>query len=620
MARIAIDISGGRLKQENIIVGIDLGTTNSLIAQVVDGKPVCIADIDRGVMVPSMWHFGSRGEVTIGEDAKPYLYTDPQNTLYSVKRLIGKTYQEVHQDIGGISYKLVDAGEDQPVRVAVRAKEYSPIELSSLILKELRQRAEHRLKTEIKQAVITVPAYFNDGQRNATREAGRLSGLDVLRIVNEPTAAALAYGLGLDPAQEATVVVYDLGGGTFDVTILRIHEGLFDVLSTHGDTHLGGDDFDRAIVEHWLSELNLPASRLEEDKLLGQAIRLLAETAKKHLGEHPMFEGTLPLEEGATTVRLEQSTFSALAQPLIARTLDSCRKALKDAELKSADIHEIVLVGGSTRMPLVKQALTDFFGRTPQDHLNPDEVVALGAAIQADILAGNRKDLLLLDVTPLSLGIETSGGLMDVIIPRNSKVPNRATRRYSTGVDGQVNLRVSVYQGEREQVAHNRKLASFDLRGIPAMPAGLPLVDITFMLDADGILRVEATEARSGVRQEVRIAPAEGLTDEEMERMLLESLQHAEQDIATRMELEVQEEGRQLVYNAQRFLTRYARFFEGEEQANTQKLIESLESAIAAGEKAPIQRAIDELEVYTKPFAERVMNEAVQAAMVGRVV
>jgi molecular chaperone HscA len=415
-----------------------------------------------------------------------------------------------------------------------------------------------------------------------------------------------------------TVCVYDLGGGTFDVTILRIHEGLFDVLSTHGDTHLGGDDFDNAIVSHWLTQLGLSNQRIAEDKLLGQELRLKAETAKRTLTEADSYAGELVLEGARHALALDVNTFRELAQPLLKRTLDACAQALADAELTRSDIQEVVLVGGSTRMPVVKDALAAFFGKAPKDHLNPDEVVALGAAVQADILSGNRKDLLLLDVTPLSLGIETAGGLMDVLLPRNSKVPNRVSRRYSTGVDGQVNLRIAVYQGEREKVEHNRKLAEFELKGIPAMPAGLPLVEVAFLLDADGILKVQAQEKRSGVQQEIVVKPSYGLTDAQVEQMLLDSLKHAETDVAERMVLELREAGRQLVYTARRFTERHANLLNETEIADTLTHVRQLEDILENAGKEALQERIDALEAFTKPFAERVMNEAVKAALVGK--
>jgi len=624
MARIPIDISAGTLKATQIIVGIDLGTTNSLIARMHDGQPQCIADFGRDVIVPSILHFGPGGQVTVGEDARPYLATDPQRTLYSIKRLMGKSYADINPADNALGYRILDdpTNADRLVRVEVDGRYYTPVELSAMILKELKARAEHRLKTAITQAVITVPAYFNDAQRQATRDAGKLAGLDVLRILNEPTAAALAYGLGLRADQTQTVAVYDLGGGTFDVTLLRIEGGVFEVLATHGDTHLGGDDFDRLILDHYYTtHATLPAA----DR---PALRLVAEQAKRALGTEPQYQTQYTDSAGHThDLAISAEQFRALAQPLLERTLQSCRAALTDAELRPQDVEHVLLVGGATRMPIVKEAVQALFGRKPSDELHPDEVVALGAAVQADILAGNRQDLLLLDVTPLSLGLETAGGLMDTLIPRNSKVPTRASRQYTTQVDGQNAMRITVYQGERELVAHNRRLAEMHLRGIPAMPAGLPKVEVSFVLDADGILRVEAQELRSGIRQHIDVKPSYGLTDAEVETMLLASLQNAQQDVSTRMVAEAQQEGRSLVYHAQKFVDKYQADLSDEEQAETRRLIAQLEAAIAAADASPtsqakdaIHAALDALDHYTQPFAQRVMSAALREAMVGKAI
>ena len=530
MAKVSINLATGSIQKEDIIVGIDLGTTNSLVAFIdPDKNPKVINDTGKGVLVPSVVHFGQAGEITVGNEAKNYLITDPQNTVFSVKRLLGRSYHDIENYKDFFSYKVIDDDTESLVKIKVGDKFYTPIELSGLILKELKERAEHALKTPVNRAVITVPAYFNDSQRQATRDAGKLAGLDVLRIVNEPTAASLAYGIGLNPEETKTIAVYDLGGGTFDVSILQIQNGIFEVLSTNGDTFLGGDDFDRAIVDYWIEKNQLNKAELLKNRELAQELRLKAEEAKKAFAHQSLFNEKI----GDIWCTIDRNTFEQLILPKVEQTIECCHNALKDAGLDIGDIDEVVMVGGSTRTALVKKMVADFFARPVHDDLNPDEVVALGAAIQADILAGNRKDILLLDVTPLSLGIETMGGLMDVIIPRNSKVPTKAGRQYTTSIDGQVNMKIAVYQGERDLIKENRKLAEFDLKGIPSMPAGFPKVDINFLLNADGILKIQAVELRSGVKQEVEVKPTYGITDDQVEQMLMDSITHAKDDVAS---------------------------------------------------------------------------------------
>jgi len=615
MAKVSINIATGSVQKEEIIVGIDLGTTNSLVAFInPEGQPQVINDTGKGVLVPSVVHFQSDGGLIVGNEAKEFLISDPQNTIFSVKRLLGRSFKDIQEHSNLFSYKIIDDDSESMVKIKAGDKYFTPIELSGMILKELKERAEHALKTLVNRAVITVPAYFNDSQRQATRDAGKLAGLDVLRIVNEPTAASLAYGIGLDPEEEKIIAVYDLGGGTFDVSILKIQNGIFEVLSTNGDTFLGGDDFDRAIVNYWI-EQNQIGDRAK-DSSLNQALRLKAEEAKKALTTQNIFNGFVNDIPCAIT----KQKFEELILSRVEQTITCCKNALKDAGLNTTDIQEVVMVGGSTRTPLVKQKVAAFFGKEVHDQINPDEVVALGAAIQSDILAGNRKDILLLDVTPLSLGIETMGGLMDVIIPRNAKVPAKAGRQYTTSIDGQINMKISVFQGERDLVSENRKLAEFDLKGIPAMPAGFPKVDINFRLNADGILTVEAVELRSGVKQEVEVKPTYGLTDEQVEKMLIDSIENAKDDVSRRMLIEARTEGEQMVYTVERFLEKNSEQVSVEEAEDTQKLIGNLKSALGSGEKDLIHKSIDELNEFTRPFAERLMNTAISSAMKGKAI
>ena len=620
MGKVAINIATGSLLQQEIIVGIDLGTTNSLIAMVKSDthEPIALREIDGLTLVPSIVHFDEYGNVTVGNPAKELLVKEPERTIYSAKRLMGKNYKDVSKDEGFFAYHIHDDGTDALVKVQVGDKFYSPIELSSYILKELKKRGEHILKTTISKAVITVPAYFNDAQRQATRDAGRLAGLDVLRIINEPTAASLAYGIGTKHKGEKTIAVYDLGGGTFDISILTISNGIFEVLSTHGDTYLGGDDMDNLLVRYWQEDAGTSDSALglgsSPDKSLAQQLRVTAEQAKKYLTDNDVFEGTI----NGRNVRITKQEFTDLIQPLINRTIDSCKNALKDAGLKPSQIDAVVMVGGSTRVPAVKEAVKKFFGRDVYDQLNPDEVVALGAAVQADILAGNNTEMLLLDVTPLSLGIETMGGLMDVLVPRNSKIPTKAGRQYTTQKDGQGGMRISVFQGERDLVADNRKLAELNLTGIPAMPAGLPKVEVTFLLDADGILKVSATELRSGVAQSIEVKPQYGLTDEAVEQMLLDSLTHAKDDIELRALVEATTEAQLMLETTSKFINKHSQVLTPEEINATRTKMGQLQQAIDAKDKNAIQHETELLNEISRPYAERVMDSALKDAMRGK--
>ena len=614
MAKIGINIATGSLQQPEMIVGIDLGTTNSLVAIIHPETklPTALKEFDGSSIVPSVVHFDAFGNVEVGAAAKPYLETDPANTIFSAKRLMGKSYNDIqtHQDF--FAYKIIDDNNDSLVKVRVGNQFYSPIELSSHILTALKNRAEHILKTPVNKAVITVPAYFNDTQRQATRDAGKLAGLDVLRIINEPTAASLAYGLGLDPAEEKTIAVYDLGGGTFDISILRISGGVFEVLSTNGDTYLGGDDLDRAIIEYWMGLMKTDA--IADQKLLKQQLRLAAEAAKIALSNVSHFETNFAGEKLSITKEI----FESLVAPIVDKTMECCAKAMKDAGLKVADINTVLMVGGSTRVPLVKNTVSKYFNQAVNDTVNPDEVVALGAAVQADILAGNNQSMLLLDITPLSLGIETMGGLMDVLLPRNSKIPTQAGRQYTTQKDGQSGIQIAIYQGERDLVKDNRNLGEFTLSGIPSMPAGLPKVDVQFLINADGILQVRAKELRTGLTQSIDIKPQYGLTDAEVEQRLLDSITYAKEDIATRALVEAKTEAEQILSVTEKFMSKNVSLLSKDELMQTAEAMQALQLAITMEDKNLIQGKTEALNELTRPFAERVMDQAISGALKGK--
>jgi len=600
------------------IIGIDLGTTNSVVAVMEGGEPVVITNPEGGRLTPSVVAFTKTGERLVGQVAKRQAVTNPENTVFSIKRFMGRKYDEVNEEMKMVPYKVVRATNGD-VRIEANGKEYSPPEISAMILQKLKQAAEEYLGQPVTKAVITVPAYFNDAQRQATKDAGQIAGLEVMRIVNEPTAAALAYGL--DKKKDETIAVYDFGGGTFDISILEVGEGVVEVKATNGDTHLGGDNLDQRIMDWITAEFRKSDGiDLSKDRMALQRLKEAAEKAKMELSTVMETDINLPFITADQSgpkhlqMRLTRAKFEQLVEDLLQRTVGPTRQALADAGVDPSKIDEVVLVGGSTRIPKVQQIVKELFGKEPHKGVNPDEVVAIGAAVQAGVLAGDVKDLLLLDVTPLSLGIETLGGVMTTLIPRNTTIPTRKSEIFSTAADNQTSVEVHVLQGERPLARDNRTLGRFHLIGLPPAPRGVPQIEVTFDIDANGIVNVSAKDLGTGREQKITITASSGLSKDEVERMMKDADAHAEEDRKRREEIETRNRADQAVYAAEKMLQDMGSKLASSDKAAVETAIESLKSAMSANDTAGMNKAMEQLTQAQHKAAEALYKQAGAAA------